>query len=133
MDEILHQPRNLGMMIPLQIQTSNGFPWFQTGAEFRQYTVGRGSLGEEVLVQWLFIVRWFWKRGLQSSCSPNVPCPRRTCQVFWGTTKLCCPRLPGGVGGRLHWELITTCKSHSDLASSTLLYTAEGSFWTPDV
>ena len=39
MDEILHHPRNPGMMIPLQIPTNNGFSWFQSGAGFRPSTV----------------------------------------------------------------------------------------------
>ena len=46
-DEILHHLRNPGMMIPRQIPTNNGFPWFQrvqSGAELCPFTVyGRGG------------------------------------------------------------------------------------------
>ena len=39
MDEILHHPRNPGMMMPLQITANNGFPWIQSGAGCRPSTI----------------------------------------------------------------------------------------------
>ena len=48
MDEILHYLRNPGMMIPLQISTNNGFPWFPSGAGFRTSAV-RSPQREDIL------------------------------------------------------------------------------------
>ena len=45
MDEILHHPRDPGMIIPLQIPANNGFPWYQSGAGFCPSTVG-STLGQ---------------------------------------------------------------------------------------
>ena len=50
MDEILHHQRNHGMIIPLRISTTNGFPWFQSAAGFRPSTVLPGFMGYSLYV-----------------------------------------------------------------------------------